>query len=241
MAASIPASSPARAQDGPVVQTCAPPIYETVKRIPAKDCKGRAISAAEAAEVRKRRQEYIQKVLAKAPHSDVEGKRLERVGSGFFVAEDGSVLTSHHVVDGCSGVSVAPSFGEMALATDVVPFAEADLAMLRTAVDPPGIAAFAEGTGSAVMGAGFLSGYPEQGMVSLSPLLTPVEILRHESQTPRGPALPVRGDVRKGNSGGPLLAPAGSGVGVVLGEVASFGTYTVPGTEVPQVGFNPPR
>src|SRR3546814_14482473 len=98
-------------------------------------------------------------------HSDVEGKRLERVGSGFFVAEDGSVLTSHHVVDGCSGVSVAPSFGEMALATDVVPFAEADLALLRTAVDPPGIAAFAEGTGSAVMGAGFLSGYPEQGLV----------------------------------------------------------------------------
>src|SRR3546814_8200646 len=72
------------------------------KRIPAKDCKGRAISAAEAAEVRKRRQEYIHKVLAKAPHSDVEGKRLERVGFGFFVAEDGSVLTSHHVVDGCS-------------------------------------------------------------------------------------------------------------------------------------------
>src|SRR3546814_7304871 len=90
----------------------------------------------------------------------------------------------------------------MALATDVVPFAEADLALLRTAVDPPGIAAFAEGTGSAVMGAGFLSGYPEQGMVSLSPLLTPVEILRHESQTPRGPAILVRGDVRKGNSGG---------------------------------------
>src|SRR3546814_4763555 len=93
------------------VQTCALPIFvncfdeahEAVKRIPAKDCKGRAISAAEAAEVRKRRQEYIQKVLAKAPHSDVEGKRLERVGSGFFVAEDGSVLTSHHVVDGCSG------------------------------------------------------------------------------------------------------------------------------------------
>src|SRR3546814_20019825 len=81
-----------------------------------------------------------------------------------------SVLTSHHVVDGCSGVSVAPSFGEMALATDVVPFAEADLALLRTAVDPPGIAAFAEGPGSAVMGAGFLSGYPAQGMVSLSPL-----------------------------------------------------------------------
>src|SRR3546814_11359863 len=79
------------------------------------------------------------------------------------------------------------------------------------------------------MGAGFLSGYPEQGMVSLSPLLTPVEILRHESQTPRGPAILVRGDVRKGNSGGPLLETAGSAVGVVLAEVAPLGTYKVTG------------
>src|SRR3546814_14605705 len=86
------------------------------------------------------------------------------------------------------------------------------------------------------MGAGFLSGYPEQGMVSLSPLLTPVEILRHESQTPRGPALPVRGDVRKGNSGGPLLDTAGSVVGVVLAAVDSVGMYTVTGTAVTDVG-----
>src|SRR3546814_7134762 len=50
MAASIPASSPARAQDGPVVVNCFDEAHETVKRIPAKDCKGRAISAAEAAE-----------------------------------------------------------------------------------------------------------------------------------------------------------------------------------------------
>src|SRR3546814_20078265 len=87
------------------------------------------------------------------------------------------------------------------------------------------------------MGAGFLAGYPEQGMVSLSPLLTPVEILRHESQTPRGPAILVRGDVRKGNSGGPLLDTAGSVVGVVLAEVDSVGLSKVTGTAVPEVGF----
>src|SRR3546814_12164023 len=74
-------------------------------------------------------------------------------------------------------------------------------------------------------------------MVSLSPLLTPVEILRHESQTPRGPAILVRGDVRKGNSGGPLLDTAGSVVGVVLAEVDSVGMYKVTGTAVPEVGF----
>src|SRR3546814_5790627 len=37
MAASIPASSPARAQDGPVVVNCFDEAHETVKRIPAKE------------------------------------------------------------------------------------------------------------------------------------------------------------------------------------------------------------
>src|SRR3546814_12237357 len=74
-------------------------------------------------------------------------------------------------------------------------------------------------------------------MVALSPLLAPVGIVRHESQTPRGAAILVGGDVRKGNSGGPLLDTAGSVVGVVLAEVYSVGMYKVTGTAVPEVGF----
>src|SRR3546814_4688137 len=79
------------------------------------------------------------KVLSKVPDSSMEGKSLSRLGSGFFVAEDGSVLTSHHLVDGCSSISVAPTFEEMAKATVIAPDAEVDLALLRTSVTPPGI------------------------------------------------------------------------------------------------------
>jgi S1-C subfamily serine protease len=237
IAPSVPASSPAAAQDGHAVVNCFDEALGTVKQTLAHDCEGRTIGAEEAAEVRRQRQEYIQKVLSKAPHSDVEGKRQVRSGSGFFVADDGSVLTSHHLVDGCSEVSVAPSFGEFAMATAVVPFAEADLALLHTAVDPPGIAAFAEGTGAAVMGSGFVSGYPEQGMVTITPMLTPVEILRRESQTPRGPAILVSGDIRRGNSGGPLLDTGGSVVGVVLAKTDSTSMYQATGQVVPEIGF----
>src|SRR3546814_8389376 len=104
----------------------------------------------------------FQKVLSKVSDSSMEGKRLSRLGSGFVVAEDGSVLTSHHLVDGCSSISVAPTFEEMAKATVIAPDAEVDLALLRTSVTPPGIASFAEGASSMVMGAGFLSGYPQR-------------------------------------------------------------------------------
>src|SRR3546814_14869204 len=111
----------------------------------------------------------------------------------------------------------------MAKASVIAPDAEVDLALLRTSVTPPGIASFAEGAGSMVMGAGFLPGYPQQGMVAIAPVLTAVDILRRESHTPRGPAIIVSGDIRTGTSGGPLLDSGGNDTGVVLATVDPSG------------------
>ncbi|HEY9548631.1 MAG TPA: serine protease [Kiloniellaceae bacterium] len=231
------APAPATAGDGHTVVHCLDDNLGTVRKTLATDCKGRAVTEEEAAAVKNQRRDYIQKVLSKVPDSSMEGKSLSRLGSGFFVAEDGSVLTSHHLVDGCSSISVAPTFEEMAKATVIAPDAEVDLALLRTSVTPPGIASFAEGAGSMVMGAGFLSGYPQQGMVAIAPVLTAVDILRRESHTPRGPAIIVRGDIRKGNSGGPLLDSGGNVVGVVLAKVDSIGIYNATGEVVSDIGF----
>ena len=229
--------SSVEAQEGHVIVHCLDEHLGTVRKTLASDCKGRLVTEDEAAVVRSQRRDYIQKVLSKTPDAKLQGKQLARVGSGFFIAEDGSVLTSHHLVADCAGVSVAPSFGELALATAVVPDEQADLALLKTDVAPPGIAAFAQGGGSAVMGSAFVSGYPEQGMVTVTPVLMPVEVLRQESDTPTGPAVIVRGAVRQGNSGGPLLDTGGNVIGVVVAKVDSVAMYKTTGEAVRDIGF----
>jgi serine protease Do len=231
------APSPAIAQNGHVVVNCLDPDLGTVQKTLASDCKGQAITEDEAEAARSERRSYVQKALSKVPDSSLTGMHLASIGSGFFIAEDGSVLTSHHIVDDCAGVSVAPTFGEMVLATTVVPDDEADLALLRTNVKPPGIAPFSHGNGSAVMGAAYVSGYPEQGMVSLAPILTAVEVLRRETATPHGAATIVRGSIRKGNSGGPLLDTGGNVIGVVVAKLDTVTIYKTTGEVVGDIGL----
>lgn len=227
----------AGAQDGHALVHCLDEALGTVQETIASDCKGRTITEDEAAAVRDRRRDYIRKILTKVPDSRLEGMHLVSTGSGFFVTEDGSVLTSRHVVDDCSGVSVIPKFGEEVLATAVALDDQADLALLRTDVTPPGIAPFAEGSGSAVIGSAFVAGYPAQGLVTVAPVLTAVEILLREEQTPRGPAIIVRGDIRRGNSGGPLIDTGGNIIGVVVAKVDSVAMYKTTGAAVRDIGF----
>jgi S1-C subfamily serine protease len=229
--------APVSAQGGHEVVQCLDEAVGTVQKTLASDCRGRVVAEDEAAVLRNHRRDYIQKVLSRAPDPKLQGKKLARVGSGFFIAEDGSVLTSHHIVEGCSGISVAPTFGELRLVTGVVPDEEADLALLRTDAAPPAIAVFAQDSGPAIVASAFVSGYPEQGMVTMSPVLTAVEVLRREADTPHGPAMIVRGDIRKGNSGGPLLDTGGNVIGVVVAKIDSVALYKATGETVVDVGL----
>lgn len=233
----LAAPAPTSAQSGYEVVHCLDEEVGTVQTTLASDCDGRAVTADEAAARRSARRDYIQKVLSRAPDPRLQGQQQVRVGSGFFIDELGSVLTSNHLVEGCSGVSVAPTFGELRLAKNVVSDQDADLALLQTDGAPPGIAVFAPDGGSSIMTSAFVSGYPEQGMVTMAPVLTAVEILRREADTPHGPAMVVRGDVRKGNSGGPLLNTSGSVIGVVVAKIDSVAVYKATGESVVDIGL----
>src|SRR3546814_19000138 len=94
----------------------------------------------------------------------------------------------------------------MKLATKVVSQEDIDLALLRADIAAPGIASLITGGGPAVLGSAFVIGYPNQGLVTIEPILTPVEVLGREWKTPRGPAIVLRGDISSGNSGGPTTS-----------------------------------
>ncbi|MGF1630429.1 MAG: serine protease [Kiloniellaceae bacterium] len=225
------------AQTGGDAVNCSEDGLGTVHETLASHCKGRIVTDEEAAAIRQQRRDYIQKVLSRSNDANDPDRHLASLGSGFFVARDGSVITSRHVVDGCATVSVTPTFGETKIAEAVVLNEQADLALLRTDMVAPGVAPLVPNKGPAVIGPAFIVGYPELGMATIEPIVTAVEILHRESRTAYGPAIVVRGDVRRGNSGGPLLDGGGDVIGVVVAKIDSVSVYNVTGDVVREIGL----
>ena len=140
-------------------------------------------------------------------------------GSGFVVAPQ-RVMTNAHVVAGTERVRVETDKGT--LGAEVVYFDEdADVAILRV----PGLAAdrIPLAPGAAYTGDdGIVLGYPLDGPYTATAArirerikLTGPDIY-DESQVTRQ-VYTLRGTVRSGNSGGPLVSPKGRVIGLVFG------------------------
>lgn len=207
-----------------------PSILEPLGRTPTEDVPAPDQALAGDPSVLAAR-ESIVKVLADAPRC---GRGME--GTGFVIADD-RVLTNAHVVAGSSTSTVETETGT--LDAEVVSYdPETDLAVLRVPdlglpaldFDP---AAVRSGTDAIV--AGFpLNGpfTPVAARISTSFQLRGPDI--YGAQTVLREVYTLRGVVRPGNSGGPLLAADGRVIGVVFGtapDVTDVG-YALTGAEV---------
>lgn len=159
-------------------------------------------------------QPSILKIRAVAPSCSL---RME--GSGFVIGP-GVVLTNAHVVAG-SDAAIVEDGGVTRQAIVVLYDPDRDLAVL----DVPGLTrpalTFADqraGTGDDSV----VAGYPLDGPFTLTPARVRADItLRgpniYDDRTVTRDVYTLRAPVRPGNSGGPLLAPDGSVLGVVFG------------------------
>lgn len=147
-------------------------------------------------------------------------------GSG-WIAAPGLVVTNAHVVAGEEDTSVTTQDGA-SLDAEVVHYDPAnDLALLSVATDLPPLPLASDpglGTGAAVLG------YPENGPFAAAPArLGETRDTVSEDSYGNGPiSRPIaslRGVVRSGNSGGPLI----DGAGRVLGTVFAATTSGQPG------------
>lgn len=155
----------------------------------------------------------IVKVVGDAPGCS---RRIE--GSGFVFAPE-RVMTNAHVVAGVRHPTVQVD-GQVRDATVVLYDPDKDVAVLRV----PDMTAPALRFASGVAGRGndaIILGFPEDGPFFVGPARV------RERQRIRGPNIynddtvtrevyTVRGDVRSGNSGGPLLRPDGTVYGVIF-------------------------
>jgi S1-C subfamily serine protease len=147
-------------------------------------------------------------------------------GSG-WVARPGTVVTNAHVVAGEDDTTVTTRGGASLEATPVHYEPENDLALLRVEADLPTLS-LARGLRTGATAA--VLGYPENGPFAIAParLGESRETISEDSYG-RGPLMrtivSLRGSIRSGNSGGPLVDRRGR----VLGTVFAATTTGPPG------------
>ncbi len=156
-------------------------------------------------------------------------------GSGWAVAP-GVVVTNAHVVAGADDTTVTTQDGAELDATPTYYEPRQDLALLRIGVALPALPISSErrvGEDAAVLG------YPENGPYSLSPArLGETRATISEDSYGNGPIertiVALGGNVRSGNSGGPLVDPRGRVVGTVFAATTSApsGGFAIPAEQV---------
>jgi S1-C subfamily serine protease len=208
---------------------------DLVTRREAWKCTGHVIDEPEAQKIRARRIRRIQGLI-KEPAPLFEGQRLRGTGSGFFVTEDGAVLTNFHVVEKCEGISVTPAGGDALVAELVASDESRDLALLRVPHAPADVASFRYVQMVEPPEAVFVVGYPLHGKVAIKPIFVPGHVIE-DRNVPRPGRFPMKIDVRRGNSGGPVLDRAGRVVGVVVAKVNTPHVYAATGRLIRNVGI----
>jgi S1-C subfamily serine protease len=156
-------------------------------------------------------------------------------GSGWAV-EPGLVVTNAHVVAGSDDTTVTTQGGTELDATPVYYAPEDDLALLRVGADLPTLPISDQrdsGADAAVLG------YPENGPYSVAAArLGDTTDTVSEDSYGNGPVnrtiVALRGSVRSGNSGGPLVDARGRAVGIVFAATTGGppGGFAIPAEDV---------
>ena len=137
-------------------------------------------------------------------------------GSGFFVSDNGHILTNAHVVSECADVRIPPAVSVRVAARDDA----SDLALLQGEADPGGaFATFRAGRGIRPGADVVVIGYPLQGVVA-----SEANVTRGNVSALAGPGddrrlFQMTAPVQPGNSGGPVLDTSGHVVGVTVAKL----------------------
>jgi S1-C subfamily serine protease len=159
-------------------------------------------------------QRSVVTVLASKPECGVDSE-----GSG-WVVQRGRVVTNAHVVAGASAIAVRESGSDHAVRATLIAFdPERDLAVLDvTDLSAPALDIGDDVTSGAQT---YAAGYPGNGPFTISPERVRDRVTARGTDIYQSGAVDrdiysLRGSVRPGNSGGPLLDAKGDVVGIIF-------------------------
>lgn len=135
-------------------------------------------------------------------------------GTGFFVSEDGTVLTNKHVVESCSSIEVVAN-GVSAKASLVDVSATSDLAILSAEAN--GIQPIVFRSTPPRLGEDItVAGYPLVGILNEGLKVTAGEL---NSAMDRAGVVQLSAEIQPGNSGSPVFDRSGLVVGIVFSKL----------------------
>jgi len=138
-------------------------------------------------------------------------------GTGFFVNDDGYLLTNHHVINGCTQVTLKGTDFPETMAEVRAVDAQHDLALIYVKASVPGTARLRDNLDDMNPGDRVLTiGYPGDAWKTGKYTLAEAQLVN--TQGPKGHPdwIQFSDSVHHGNSGGPLLDGSGNVIGVVL-------------------------
>lgn len=228
----VAAATPAAAQ----TVLCHDVARDMVVRTTAYDCKGVVVDEAEAARIREKRAERVRRAIKEEPPA-YEDTRIAGSGTGFFVAPGGVVLTNHHVVRQCAGVTVDSAAGNSGKAQVSALDEARDLALLKTDLSGQAVARFRNESTLRRPESLIVVGYPNRGMARVQPIATPGEFAGYGPPAGTVPRFAMLGEVRRGNSGGPVLDLNGFVVGIVFGKRDTVAASKAMGAPADDIGY----
>lgn len=140
------------------------------------------------------------------------------VGTGFFVTDSGYLVTSHHVIANYNEISVLLTGRRRIQAKVIKVDTTNDLALLKiSAISPFVYLSHSQGVppGMDVV----TMGYPHVGIQGLAPKITRGIVNSSSGLRDDPNSFQFSAEVQKGNSGGPLMGPGGTVVGVVRSKL----------------------
>jgi TPR repeat protein len=153
-------------------------------------------------------------------------------GTGFFIDNEGLILTNKHVVLGCETVKVTHS-GRTVTSDFIQPDKLQDLALIETDIRPRAVAIFRSGRGIRPGDSVYVYGFPLQGILASDAGITAGNVSNLAGIGDDRSLMQITAPIQPGNSGGPLLDETGNVVGIVVGKLDSLVIATLTG-DIPQ-------